>query len=37
MAEELIRFKGGDARLYGLLPEDVRARYMRNQALDNVR
>lgn len=37
MAEELIRFKGGDARLYGLLPEDVRARYVRNQALDNIR
>ncbi|KAK1832502.1 hypothetical protein QBC39DRAFT_329978 [Podospora conica] len=33
MAEELIRFKGGDARLYGLLPDDVRGRYMRNEAL----
>ncbi|KAK1759662.1 Nucleoporin NUP145N [Echria macrotheca] len=37
MAEELIRSKGGDARLYQLLPEDVRGRYMRAQALDNIR
>jgi len=37
MAEELIRSKGGDARLYQLLPEDVKGRYMRDQALDNIR
>lgn len=37
MAEELIRCKGGDSRLYQLLPEDVRGRYMRAQALDNIR
>ncbi|KAK0617111.1 nuclear protein 96-domain-containing protein [Immersiella caudata] len=37
MAEELIRCKGGETRLYQLLPEDVRGRYMRTQALDNIR
>ena len=37
MAEELIRCRGGDPRLYQLLPEDARARYMRAQALDNIR
>ncbi|KAK5662091.1 hypothetical protein OQA88_10206 [Cercophora sp. LCS_1] len=37
MAEELIKVKGGDARLYQLLPEDMRARYMRAQALNNIR
>jgi nuclear pore complex protein Nup98-Nup96 len=37
MAEELIRCKGGETRLYQLLPEDVKGRYMRTQALDNIR
>ncbi|KAK4454119.1 hypothetical protein QBC34DRAFT_375914 [Podospora aff. communis PSN243] len=37
MAEELIRLKGGETRLYQLLPEDVKGRYMRTQALDNIR
>ncbi|KAK0641102.1 nuclear protein 96-domain-containing protein [Cercophora newfieldiana] len=37
MAEELIRFKGGNSKLYQLLPEDVKGRYMRTQALDNIR
>jgi nuclear pore complex protein Nup98-Nup96 len=37
MAEELIRCRGGDPRLYQLLPQDVRGRYMRAQALENIR
>ncbi|KAK0707412.1 nuclear protein 96-domain-containing protein [Lasiosphaeris hirsuta] len=37
MAEELIKWRGGDNRLYQLLPEDVRGRYMRSHALDNIR
>ncbi|KAL2258364.1 hypothetical protein VTK26DRAFT_8347 [Humicola hyalothermophila] len=36
MAEELIRCRGGDARLYQLLPQDVRGKYMRAQALENI-
>ncbi|KAL2162192.1 hypothetical protein VTH06DRAFT_7105 [Thermothelomyces fergusii] len=34
MAEDLIRCRGGDPRLFGLLPEDVRSKYMRAQALE---
>ena len=37
MAEELIRCRGGDARLYQLLPQDVRGKYVREQALENIR
>lgn len=37
MAEELIRCRGGDPRLFQLLPQDVRGKYMRAQALDNIR
>ncbi len=37
MAEELIRCRGGDQRLFGLLPGDVRGKYMRAQALENIR
>ncbi|KAK4145239.1 uncharacterized protein C8A04DRAFT_27001 [Dichotomopilus funicola] len=37
MAEELIRCRGGDARLFGLLPGDVRGRYVRAQALEGIR
>ncbi|KAL2015755.1 hypothetical protein VTK56DRAFT_4865 [Thermocarpiscus australiensis] len=37
MAEELIRCRGGDARLFQLLPQDVRGKYMRAQALENIR
>ncbi|KAK4176803.1 nuclear protein 96-domain-containing protein [Triangularia setosa] len=36
MAEELIRVKGGEARLYGLLPRDVAGRYRRAEALGNM-
>lgn len=36
MAEELIRCRGGDARLYQLLPQDVRGKYMRTQALESI-
>ncbi|KAH6842829.1 nuclear protein 96-domain-containing protein [Chaetomium sp. MPI-CAGE-AT-0009] len=36
MAEELIRCRGGDPRLFGLLPGDVRGKYMRTQALENI-
>lgn len=36
MAEELIRCRGGDARLFGLLPGDVRGRYVRAQALEGI-
>jgi len=36
MAEELIRCRGGDPRLFGLLPGDVRGKYMRSQALENI-
>jgi nuclear pore complex protein Nup98-Nup96 len=37
MAEELIRCRGGDPRLFQLLPQDVRGKYMRAQALENIR
>ncbi|KXX75820.1 hypothetical protein MMYC01_207699, partial [Madurella mycetomatis] len=37
MAEELIKCRGGDARLFQLLPQDVKGKYMRTQALDNIR
>ncbi|KAK4158359.1 hypothetical protein C8A00DRAFT_28640 [Chaetomidium leptoderma] len=37
MAEELIRCRGGDPRLFQLLPQDVRGKYMRTQALENIR
>jgi nuclear pore complex protein Nup98-Nup96 len=37
MAEELIRCRGGDPRLFQLLPGDVRGKYMRTQALENIR
>ncbi|KAK4199757.1 nuclear protein 96-domain-containing protein [Triangularia verruculosa] len=33
MAEELIKVRGGEARLYGLLPKDVAGRYRRAEAL----
>ncbi|KAL2149362.1 hypothetical protein VTH82DRAFT_8710 [Thermothelomyces myriococcoides] len=36
MAEDLIRCRGGDPRLFGLLPEDVRSKYMRAQALEII-
>ncbi|KAL2131450.1 hypothetical protein VTI74DRAFT_5098 [Chaetomium olivicolor] len=36
MAEELIRCRGGDPRLFQLLPQDVRGKYMRAQALENI-
>jgi nuclear pore complex protein Nup98-Nup96 len=37
MAEELIRKRGGDPRLFQLLPGDVRRKYQRAQALEMVR
>lgn len=36
MAEELIRCRGGDPRLYQLLPQDVRGKHLRSQALENI-
>jgi nuclear pore complex protein Nup98-Nup96 len=36
MAEELIKCRGGDPRLFQLLPQDVRGKYMRAQALENI-
>ncbi|KAK3682483.1 putative nuclear pore protein [Podospora appendiculata] len=37
MAEELIKAEIGGQRLYGLLPEDIRVKYLRARALGNVR
>ncbi|KAK3384293.1 putative nuclear pore protein [Lasiosphaeria ovina] len=36
MAEELIKTRGGDARLFQLLPDDIRGKYMRTQALESM-
>lgn len=36
MAEDLIRCRGGDPRLFQLLPGDVRGKYVRTQALENI-
>ncbi|KAK4665853.1 hypothetical protein QC763_409030 [Podospora pseudopauciseta] len=36
MAEELIRVRGGEARLYGLLPRDVAGRYRRAEVLGEM-
>ncbi|KAK4189381.1 hypothetical protein QBC35DRAFT_380437 [Podospora australis] len=36
MAEELIKCRGGEPRLFTLLPSDVRGKYMRAQALANI-
>ncbi|KAK4242790.1 hypothetical protein C8A03DRAFT_11085 [Achaetomium macrosporum] len=36
MAEELIKCRGGDPRLFQLLPQDVRGKYMHAQALENI-
>ncbi|KAK0672953.1 nuclear protein 96-domain-containing protein [Cercophora samala] len=36
MAEELIRVKGGEARLYGLLPRDVAGKYRRAEVLGEI-
>ncbi|KAL2266102.1 hypothetical protein VTJ83DRAFT_5454 [Remersonia thermophila] len=37
MAEELIRRRGGDQRLFALLPKDVKARYARGLAWQGIR
>ncbi|KAL1837827.1 hypothetical protein VTJ49DRAFT_3374 [Mycothermus thermophilus] len=37
MAEELIRRRGGDPRLFALLPKDVKGRYERGMAWEGIR